>query len=249
MTNITRIQRSIPQTARRFARRAYVTARYGGLRYLCPCCQARFRRLASHGTPPRPNRACPNCRALERHRILWLYLSRELNIASRSCRVLHVAPERAIRRHLDSVPNLTYVTTDLNMLEAAVHAELDRLPFADACFDVVICSHVLEHVEHDRESMAEMRRVLAPTGQALIMVPVNRHFAETYEDPSITDPDARKRAFGHPGHLRYYGADVTARLEESGFEVEAIDYVDRLPPGEAERIRASRGEVIYVCRS
>lgn len=130
-----------------------------------------------------------------------------------------------------------------------MRARLDRLPFVKACFDVVICSHVLEHVEHDVESMAEMHRVLAPTGQALIMVPVNRKLAETYEDPSITDPAARKLTFGHSGHVRYYGADLTARLELTGFEVEPIDSVDRIPPGEAERIGASRGELIYVCRS
>jgi SAM-dependent methyltransferase len=243
------VEASLHQAARRSARKAYVTARYGGLRYMCPCCQTRYRRFAPHGSPPRPNRACPNCRALERHRLLWLYLSRELNIVSRSCRLLHIAPERAIRRRLASAPNLTYVTADLNMPEASVRAKLDRLPFDNACFDVVICSHVLEHVDNDLESMAEMHRVLAPTGQALIMVPVNRKLAETYEDPSITDPDVRKRAFGHPGHVRYYGADVTARLEASGFDVEPIDYVDRMPPGEAERIRASRGELIYVCTS
>ena len=159
----------------------------------------------------------------------------------------HRSRTRAIRRRLASAPNLTYVTADLNMPEAAVRAQLDGLPFGNACFDVVICSQVLEHVEHDLESMAELHRVLARTGQALIMVPVNRKLEETYEDPSITDPEARKRAFDHPGHLRYYGADVTTRLEESGFEVEPVDYVDRLPPGEAERINAPPGELIYVC--
>jgi SAM-dependent methyltransferase len=241
------LQQSIHQAARRSARKAYLTARYGGLRYQCPCCRSRFRRFAPHGTPPRPNRACPNCRALVRHRLLWLYLSRELHVASRSYRVLHIAPERAMRRRLASAPNLTYVTADLNMPEAPVRAQLDSLPFGNACFDVVICSHVLEHVEKDLESMAELHRVLARTGPALIMVPVNRKLAETYEDPSITDPEARKRAFGHPGHLRYYGADVTARLEESGFEVEPVDYADRLPPREAERINAPPGELIYVC--
>jgi SAM-dependent methyltransferase len=181
--------------------------------------------------------------------VLWLYLVRELNILSRQCRVLHVAPERAIRRRLSSAPSLTYVTADLEMTEAAVHAELSRLPFEDACFDVVICSHVLEHVEHDHESMVEMHRVLAPTGQALVMVPVNPRLSETYEDPSITEPETRRRAFGHPGHVRYYGTDVTSRLEGSGFDVEPIDYVDHMSPGEAKRIRASRGELIYVCRS
>ena len=242
------ITRTLRRGARTVARRAYVAARYRGHRYLCPCCERRFRRLAPHGQPPRPDRACPNCRALQRHRLLWLYLLRERNILSRSCRVLHVAPERAIRRRLASAQNLIYVTADLKMTEAAVHAELSRLPFEDACFDIVICSHVLEHIEDDFASMVEMRRVLAATGQALVMVPVNPRLSQTYEDPSITDPDARKRAFGHPGHVRYYGADVTARLVESGFEVDPIDYVDHMPPGEAERIRASRGELIYVCR-
>jgi len=154
-----------------------------------------------------------------------------------------------MRQRLGSAPNLTYVTTDLEMAEAAVHSELSRLPFEDQRFDVVICSHVLEHVERDHESMVELHRVLAPTGRALVMVPVNPRLSQTYEDPSITEPDARRQAFGHPGHVRFYGTDVTSRLEESGFDVEPIDYVDHLPPGEAERIRASRGELIYVCRS
>jgi SAM-dependent methyltransferase len=243
------ITRTLHRSARTVARKAYATARYRGLRYLCPCCETRFRRLAPHGRPPRPGRACPKCRALERHRLLWLYLVRELNILTRSYRVLHVAPERAIRQRLSSAPNLTYVTTDLNVAKAAVQADLGRLPFEDACFDIVICSHVLEHIEHDLESMVEIHRVLDPTGRALIMVPVNPRLSETYEDPSVTDPDARKRRFGHPGHVRYYGPDVTARLEKSGFRVEPIEYVDHIRPGEADRIRASRGELIYVCRS
>ena len=241
--------RTLHRRARSVARQAYVAARYRGHRYLCPCCEHQFRRLAPHGRPPRPGRACPNCRALQRHRLLWLYLVRERNILSSSYRVLHVAPERAIRRRLSSASNLTYVTVDLAMAEAAVHSELEALPFEDACFDIVICSHVLEHVQHDLQSMAEMHRVLAPTGRALIMVPVDRRRSETHEDASITDPDARRQVFGHPGHVRYYGTDVTTRLEQSGFGVDPVDYADHIPPEEAERIRVSRGELIYVCRS
>jgi SAM-dependent methyltransferase len=141
------------------------------------------------------------------------------------------------------------VATDLNVAKAAVQAELGRLPFENACFDIVICSHVLEHIEDDLESMVEMHRVLAPTGKALIMVPVSPRLSETYEDPSLTDAEARKRAFGHPGHVRYYGKDVTARLQGSGFDVDPLEYVDHLPLGEAERIGARRGDLIYVCRS
>ncbi|MDP9331998.1 MAG: methyltransferase domain-containing protein [Actinomycetota bacterium] len=249
MTSLKGGRQSLPQVVRTLARTVTVTARYGGRRYLCPCCQARFRRLLPYGVPPRPNRACPKCGALQRHRLLWLYLARELHILTASHRVLHIAPERAIRRRLKSLPNLTYVTTDLNLPGAGVQAELGWLPFEDDCFDIVVCSHVLEHIEHDLQSMAEMFRVLAPGGQALIMVPLKTDLAETYEDPSITSPDERHQAFGHPEHVRYYGADVVDRLRQSGFEVEPVDYVDRMAPGEAEHIRASRGELIYVCRS
>jgi SAM-dependent methyltransferase len=243
------ITRTLRRSARTVARQASVTARYRGLRYPCPCCETRFRRLASHGQPPRPNRACPNCRAPESHRLLWLYLLRELSIRSRPYRVLHVAPERALGRRRSSATNLTYLPADPKMAEADVHSELGKLPFEGACFDIVICSHVLEHVQHDLESIVEMHRVLTPTGQALIMVPVNSRLSQTCEDPSITDPDARKRAFGHRGHVRYYGSDVTTRLDKSGFDVELIDHVDHMPPEGAERIRASRGQLVYVCRS
>jgi SAM-dependent methyltransferase len=39
-----------------------------------------------------------------------------------------------------------------------------RLPFDDSSFELVYCKQVLEHVEHPRELMAEITRVLRPGG-------------------------------------------------------------------------------------
>ena len=39
-----------------------------------------------------------------------------------------------------------------------------RLPFDDGSFELVYCKQVLEHVEHPRELLAEVSRVLAPGG-------------------------------------------------------------------------------------
>jgi SAM-dependent methyltransferase len=40
----------------------------------------------------------------------------------------------------------------------------ERIPFADGTFDVVFCKQVLEHVEDPRRVLAEVARVLAPSG-------------------------------------------------------------------------------------
>nr|QQZ49013.1 class I SAM-dependent methyltransferase [Phenylobacterium glaciei] len=46
-----------------------------------------------------------------------------------------------------------------------------RLPFADAAFDVVICSEVLEHLHEYDRALAEIRRVLKPGGRFVPTVP------------------------------------------------------------------------------
>jgi SAM-dependent methyltransferase len=44
-----------------------------------------------------------------------------------------------------------------------VVGDVEALPFADRAFDFVICSHVLEHLEHPERAVAELQRV-APRG-------------------------------------------------------------------------------------
>lgn len=50
-------------------------------------------------------------------------------------------------------------------------ASLDYLPFNDQCFDLVICSEVLEHLSDVRPAIGELVRMLAPGGQLIVSVP------------------------------------------------------------------------------
>jgi SAM-dependent methyltransferase len=201
-----------------------------------------------YGVPRRPNRACPYCGALQRHRVLALYVRRVLQLSATS-RILHIAPERAITPVLTSSPSRVYATVDLSAPNAAIRAELGHLPFRDETFDVVVCSHVLEHIDDDHAAMQELARVVAPSGQALIMVPVDRSLTETFEDPAIVTREARQRAYGHPEHVRYYGPDVADRLRNAGFAVDEVDMTDVLTTDEAARAVVGRGEIVYVCRT
>lgn len=202
-----------------------------GNRFECPVCGGRFRRFLPFGS--RPNAACPGCRSVERHRAAWLILQRETNLMSDQLRVLHVSPEPGLERLLRGRPNLTYVTGDLLTGDTDMVLDLTDIRAADASFDVILCSHVLEHIPDDALAMREMRRVLAPGGWALLVVPFDPAREITYEDWSITSEAGRKAAFGQEDHVRWYaGPDFEKRLEAAGWDLERVEVTDT-----AERAR------------
>jgi SAM-dependent methyltransferase len=198
--------------------------------------------------PNRANARCPNCGARDRQRYMWLYLERKTNLLVDHLRVLHFAPERIFEEWLAPQPNLDYVSTDLERERATVKADITALPFADDSFDVILCSHVLEHIVDDRKAMRELYRVLRPGGWALILVPIDFSRAETFEDPTIVAPADRERLFGQADHVRVYGRDFTTRLEEAGFSLRVEDYTRELGESEARRYGLRpRGPDLHLC--
>jgi SAM-dependent methyltransferase len=174
----------------------------------------------------RPGAICPGCGAQERHRAVWLYLrARRPELFSEALSVLHFAPEESFQRRLSALTKLRYVTADLELPHASEHFDIVRIPYPDDSFDVILCVHVLEHVEEDRRAMRELARVLKPDGWALILVPMDEDRAETYEDAAITAPRERERAFWQHDHVRLYGRDFPERLREEGFRVTVDPYV------------------------
>lgn len=214
----------------------------------CPCCGGRFRRFVPYGVRPRrPNAQCPACGAVERHRLLWLFLRERTDLFTRPQRLLHVAPEAVFAERLRRQPGLRYVSADLASPLAGVRVDVQSLPFADAAFDALLCHHVLEHVPDDRRAMGELRRVLRPGGWAVLQSPIDSALAVTNEDASVTDPRERERVFGQSDHLRQYGRDYADRLRAAGFEVSAERFIKSLPAERRARY-GLKGETIWLCR-
>lgn len=223
---------------------------YSGRGVECAVCGARYRRFLSYGyVTMRTNALCPNCLALERHRLLWLYLRNETRLLdpSENTRMLHIAPERCLIKRLERVLGDNYVTADLESPLAKVKMDIQKIPFADAQFDVIFCNHILEHVDDDRLAMREMYRVMKKGGWGVMLSPVTYGKPATYEDPTIISPQARAEAFGQHDHAREYGEDYPVRLKQAGFDVECIDYVATLYPTDVKRY-ALRREIIYLVR-
>ena len=181
------LERRLPITAKMILRRAALRVAgvaYAGSGVTCPCCGDSFRRLAPF--KGRPNEQCPACGSLARHRALFVFLSNELALADRTARVLHFAPERALQQWLSSLPRLEYLSADLESPLALVRMDITDIPYSDARFDLIICSHVLEHVADDQRAIRELYRVLVGGGEAIVQVPIRGE--QTFEDPSSLTP-------------------------------------------------------------
>ncbi|PWU12550.1 MAG: hypothetical protein C5B51_00490 [Terriglobia bacterium] len=58
-------------------------------------------------------------------------------------------------------------------------ASCGALPHPDGCFDLVVAFEVIEHLPHWREFLAEVRRVLAPSGQFIVSTPNRLYYTES----------------------------------------------------------------------
>lgn len=219
---------------------------YRGNEVECPVCSHEFRKFLPYGRKGRENALCPNCLALERHRLMFLFLQRKTNFFSAPLSLLHVAPEICFIDRFEKQQNLEYISADIESPLAKVKMDIHDIPFEENRFDVVFCNHVMEHVENDALAMRELYRVLKPGGWGIIQIPLFYPLPEkTFEDPSIISPAEREKAFGQNDHVRLYGKDYADRLRKAGFTVEENRYVKELPPEEVKRYALPEDEIIF----
>lgn len=115
-------------------------------------------------------------------------------------------------------------------LARLVRGSVDRLPFADASFDLLASFDVIYHrAVDDRAALAEFHRVLRPGGLALIRLPAYDRLRGAHD-----------RAV-HTRH-RYTAAELAGLLGAAGFRVERISYANTLlfPAALARRLGESR---------
>jgi SAM-dependent methyltransferase len=105
--------------------------------------------------------------------------------------------------------------TESNLRSARKHSpqrplarfDAQRLPFADASFDVVVMFEVIYYVNDIREALREVRRVLRSHGEVLVCLP-NRERPGFHESPlSCSYPSA---------------SELRGMLSEAGFDVEVF---------------------------
>jgi SAM-dependent methyltransferase len=205
----------------------------------CVCCgETNLFRL--FGLPPRLGAMCPKCGALERHRLVTIYLNRHVDLY-KGKDILHFAPEFILRNKLEPTAR-TYVGCDLYPSQGVVSINIEKIDFPDKSFDLVLCSHVLEHVD-DHKALRELKRVLRPSGKALLLFPIVEGWSQTYENPAVSTIADRIKHFGQEDHVRFFGADVRERIKDAGFKLEEFTATEP----DVSELGLMRGDKIFVC--
>jgi SAM-dependent methyltransferase len=195
------------------------------------------------GTIMRFGSGCPACHSAERHRLLAVATDRGfLNFTGRD--ILHFAPESCITRIVKDKAPRSYVTGDIKPGRAERVLDIEAIDMPDASLDMIICSHVLEHVD-DRQALGEFRRVLRPGGQAVLMVPIVEGWERSYETPEANSDEARFRHYGQADHIRYYGSDFRGRVQGAGFGL--AEFTADGP--DSVRYALTRGEKVFLATS
>lgn len=235
----------VPARLHPLVRRSYLRISHFGLGRQCPICGSWLKTFLPHSREE--GVVCPVCFSKAPHRLSCLYFQCNPHVFRTGGLILHIAPEPGMQRQFRRWAHehaMSYRVGDIDQ-RGDEHLDVCRLPFADGSVDVIYCCHVLNMVRDDRRAIAELFRVLAPRGTALLQVPCfypgpgNKEAADSDED--------RIREFNDSRMFRVYAeADYTLRLESAGFAVDRF-LADSCPKPAAERLGLWH-EVVHVCR-
>ena len=221
---------------------------YFGNKVHCPCCDKSFRGFLSYsGVKSNRKGRCPGCGCLERHRLLWLYLKNKTAVLKDHLRVLHFAPEYILQKRFKSLSNIEYISADLFSPLAMIKMDITDIKYQNNFFDMIICSHVLAHVDDDHKGIEELFRILKPAGVAIIQTPIDQNREHTFEEPSAQSFKEREKIYGDGTFVRIYGKNFQSRVESVGFRVIAANYTDELNDETIQKCGLPKNDIIFLC--
>jgi len=187
---------------------------------------------------------CVRCAASAIHLVIgWLLRDHVPDLADRdACELSARGPLAAfLKRSAKSAALSEYFAdAEPGSYRRGVRCEdVQRLTYADASFDLVTHTEVLEHVPDDARAFAELHRVLRPGGTMLFTVPlyggyptVERARLRDGEIEHLMEPAYHIDPLRGAGILAFrdYGLDIVERLRAAGFiEASVVSSKQKVP--------------------
>lgn len=200
--------------------RALVSIFYKENKYQCNICNFRMSKFIELENK---DRLCPKCASFSRTRRLWSVLENRVQAK----KILHFSPSNSIKNKLEAIKNVEYITSDFaGEFDALKNLNIEAIDEPENCYDLIICYHILEHIQNDNLAMKELYRILRPQGICIIQTPFKT--GEIYENDSVKTDEERLGHFGQKDHLRIYSPKgLMKRLNNAGFKTNVLEFQEK----------------------
>jgi predicted SAM-dependent methyltransferase len=212
---------------------------YKGKKFTCPICNYQASQFLAYGTDNeavkkyniipmgyRKYAICPKCYSKDRERLIYLFIQSLLkkNLIGYNSKIIHFAPEKSIEKNLFRKKFSNYITADIFGNNVDFNLDLQNLSFTQSNFDLVICNHVLEHIDDDTKALENIFNLLSPYGLAILQVPFSKKIKKDFKIDNVDSNEDRLKFYGQEDHVRIYSEiEYVEKLKKAGFKVEIDD--------------------------
>lgn len=214
-----------------------------GDNFICPICNFQASRFLSYGDDNeavikfkiigmgfRKNAICPMCQSKDRERLIFLFLKKLLKkkLIKYSSNIIHFSPERSIEKNFFRKKFVNYITADILAGKVDFILDLQDFKFKKKNFDLVICNHVLEHIENDLLAMKNIFSIMKSGGIAILQVPFSSNIDKDYKTDAVKSDLDRLNYYGQTDHVRVYSeSNYLKKLKDTGFNVQSDDMLQQ----------------------
>jgi SAM-dependent methyltransferase len=184
---------------------------------------------------------CPNCGSISRSRRLWEILNS--GFVNENIKILDFSPSRHLYRILKIITGIEYVSSDLSgNFISDFQFDITDIASENDVYNLIICYHILEHIENDYQAINELFRVLKPGGTCIVQTPFKD--GDIYENASIKSEAERFKHFGQKDHVRIYSVNgLKERLIKCGFHVDIKNFNEVID----NKFGFKTNEMVLVC--
>jgi len=207
-------------------------------KFFCTVCEKKTYGYLT-GFFPKLTITCSYCLSESKQRLISQYL-RKYNFTDKT--ILHFAPEDCMIKFINKNKIYNkYILADINPTKEINKVDITDTEFQNNTFDLIICSHVLEHVD-EKKAIRELKRIIKINGFILLLFPIIDSWEKTYRNDNIKNDYDRERHFLQHDHLQLFGREIERELSDDNFSLKKITPFGQ----ECVKYGITQGESLFV---
>lgn len=208
----------------------------------CPICD-NYKKTFYTGLFPHLSLVCSGCLSLSRHRLIANYLKKNSNLNKK--KIIHFAPEYSLSKFINKNYKIKkYDAVDLIPYKQTVSVIIENINknYYDN-YDLVICNHVLEHLNFIR-AISNLKKIVKKKGEILLTFPIVDSWEKNYINKKIKQQYDRSLHFQQFDHLQLFGREIENYLIDKNFSCNKYIATGK----ESVKFGLIQGETLFVLK-